>query len=89
MKVWPGKVFSSGHRHLMWCTEVHKQWEKVRAGECIDATRNYTTIKGIMLFVCGCYETVFACDQGSHATEQNGDKQFNLSTRNSSLQLLD
>ena len=27
----------------------------MRGGECVDVRKNYTTIKGIMLFVCGCY----------------------------------
>ena len=61
--------FLPGHRTaVMLCTEVHKQREKVRG---VDARRNSTTIKGIMLFVCGCYEIeLFECDQGCiHSTD--------------------
>ena len=41
----------------MLCAEVNKRSEKVRGRECIEARRNYTTSKVIMLFVCGCYES--------------------------------
>ena len=60
MKVWLGKLFFFAWSQTadVLYTEVHKWREKVRGGECVDDRRNYTMImQGIMLFVCGCYES--------------------------------
>jgi hypothetical protein len=58
MKVWLRKVFFAWSQTAnVLCTEVHKQRENVSGGERVDARRNYTMSKIIMLFVCGCYES--------------------------------
>jgi hypothetical protein len=46
MKVWLGMFFSGLSQTAdVFCTEVHKQREKVR-GERLDAKRNYRKING-------------------------------------------
>jgi hypothetical protein len=43
-------VFLPDHRAaVVLCNEVHKQREKMRGGERVDARRNYTTSKVIVL----------------------------------------
>ena len=54
MKVWLGKVISPGHNQLLCCAQAKGKGERRRD---VDARRNYSTSKVIMLFVCGCFES--------------------------------
>jgi hypothetical protein len=52
-------------------TEVYKQREQVRGRERVDVRRNYSTTKGLMLFVCGCYESEL-CLRVIHSADSVG-----------------